>query len=319
MSFGRKIVKIAVYGVGAVGGYFGARLAQAGCDVTFIARGESVDTLRNDGLRVESLAGDFVLNNVQVVSDPQALGPVDAVFVTVKAWQLDEVAQSLGPLLNEDSAVVPLLNGVEAAEVLVQAVGKAHVLGGLCGIVAERVAPGFIRHTGAAPHVTFGELDNVRSPRVLKLQAAFSKALGADAHIADDIQVALWQKFMLICPWSGVGAVTRSPAGVFRSHPATRALLIAACTEVATLARARGVGLPDDAVESIVAYFDTVPQGAIASMHRDIVEGRPSELQVQNGAVVRMGEAAGIDTPVNRFIASALSPLELRARGELSW
>ena len=312
-------MKIAVYGAGAVGAYFGGRLAEAGCDVTFIARGAQLDALRLGGLVVESLAGDFHLHQVEATDRPEEVGPVDAIIVAVKAWQIEEVGVAMRPMLGPETMVVPLQNGVDAPDAIARSVGESHALGGLCGIVAELTEPGHVRHTGAEPRIAFGELDNRVSARASRLNEVFNGAVGVTADIPADIHVALWRKFMLICPWSGLGAITRSPPGTFRSEPYTRELLKCAIDEVATVGRAKGVNLPEDAPAHVLQYFDTVPASATASMQRDIMAGRPSELEVQNGAVVRLGRASGVDTPVNAFIYHALLPMERRARGEIDW
>ena len=209
---------IAIFGAGAVGAYFGGRLAEAGLDVSFIARGKHLDAIRAKGLEVTSVAGDFVVQ-VRVTESPADIGPVDAIFLGVKAWQLPEVVDSMRPMIGPKTAVVPLQNGVEAPDTLRDLLGDEHALGGLCQIAAHIDGPGRISHVGAEPVVRFGELDNVRTERVEALRAAFDGAKGAQAEVPDDIHVALWQKFMLICPWSGLGAVTRAPAGAFRSEP----------------------------------------------------------------------------------------------------
>lgn len=311
-------LKIAVFGAGAVGAYFGGRLAEAGVDVHFIARGATLDAIRAHGLRITSIAGDFSVK-VPVTENPAEIGPVDAVIVGVKAWQLEEVARAMQPMLKPGTAVIPLQNGVEAPGVLSEVLGAQHVLGGLCQIAAQIEAPGWIRHLGADPTIRFGELDNTRSSRVEALKAAFDDAKGVQAEIPDDISVALWRKFMLICPWSGLGAVTRAPAGAFRTEPRTRALLTAMLDEIAAVGRASGVALPDDAAAVTLGYFDSAPPGVTASMQRDIMDGLPSELDVQSGAVARLGKALGVPTPVNAFVYAALLPMERRARKETDW
>ena len=309
---------IAIFGAGAVGAYFGGRLAEAGLDVSFIARGKHLDAIRAKGLEVTSVAGDFVVQ-VRVTESPADIGPVDAIFLGVKAWQLPEVVDSMRPMIGPKTAVVPLQNGVEAPDTLRDLLGDEHALGGLCQIAAHIDGPGRISHVGAEPVVRFGELDNARTERVEALRASFDGAKGAQAEVPDDIHVALWQKFMLICPWSGLGAVTRAPAGAFRSEPRTREMLIAMLDEIAAVAKARGVALPDNAATQTLAYFDSAPATVTASMQRDIMEGHPSELEVQSGAVVRLGEAAGVPTPVNAFVYAVLLPMERLARGESDW
>ena len=312
-------MRIAVFGSGAVGGYFGGRLAEAGEEVIFIARGAHLQTLRSDGLRVDSPKGDFTVQPAQATDDPAQVGAVDAVLVGVKAWQVPQAAQAMRPMLGPDTCVVPLQNGVEAPAQLAAALGERHVLGGLCRIISLLAAPGHIRHVGGEPHVAFGELDNRPSPRAERLRQAFARASGLTVEIPPDIQAAMWEKFLFIAAFSGVGAVARAPAGILRSLPETRGLLQEAMQEVWAVARARGVALPEDLVEKTMAFVDGLPPGGTASMQRDIIEGRPSELAAQNGAVVRLGAEAGVATPAHHFILRSLWPLELRARGEIEF
>jgi 2-dehydropantoate 2-reductase len=297
-----------------VGGYFGGRLAEAGVSVTFVARGAHLAALRRDGLTVESVAGDFVVRPVDATDDAGAVGPVDVVLVGVKAWQVPEAARALLPLLGTDSVVVPLQNGVEAADQIAAVVGAHRVLGGLCKIVSYLAGPGRIRHAGIAPRIEFGERDGRRSERVLALRAAFENARGVSVGTPADIEAAVWEKFLFIAPFSGVGAVTRAPAGELRAIPETRSMLEAAMREVFDLARARGVALGDDAVARTLRWVDGLPADATASMQRDIVEGRPSELEYQNGAVVRLGRESGVPVPVNECLYRSLLPAERRAR-----
>ncbi len=309
-------MRIAVLGVGGVGGYFGARLAEAGHEVHLIARGAHLAAIRAGGLRVASPKGDVVARPASATDDPASIGPVDLVLVGVKNWQLAEAAASLAPLIGPTTVVLPLLNGVEAHDILAAALGPAPVLGGLCRIIAYIAAPGVIRHVGAEPTIIFGELDNRRSARVEALQAAFSAARFG-AIVPTDIHVAIWEKFMLVATWSGLGAVTRAPIGVWLRLPGTRAMAEAALHEVVAVANARGVALEPAQVDATLRFLATMPYEGTASMQRDIMEGRPSELEAQNGAVVRLGTAAGVPTPTHAFLYHALLPQELAARGAL--
>ncbi|MFV9503697.1 MAG: 2-dehydropantoate 2-reductase [Oscillochloridaceae bacterium umkhey_bin13] len=306
-------MRIAVVGVGGVGGYFGGRLAQAGHEVYLIARGANLAAIQAEGLRIESPAGDVLIHPAGATAVPAEVGPVDYVLVGVKTWQLAEAAQQLRPLLGPHTAVVPLLNGVEAGETLATILGSQHVLAGLCRIIAELAAPGLIRHHGIVPSVAFGAYDGSHNERAEALQAAFQTA-GVQAEIPPDIAVAIWQKFLLICTWSGLGAITRAPIGVWRGLPGTRMLAERVLAEVAAVAQARGVALPAEAPQATLAFLDSVPATGTASMQRDLVEGRPSELEAQNGAVVRLGAAAGVPTPANAFIYHCLLPQEQAAR-----
>ncbi len=310
-------MRIAIVGVGGVGGYFGGRLAQAGHDVFFIARGDHLAAMRSHGLRVQSIAGDFWLPDVKATDQPAEVGPVDLVIVGVKGWQVREAAHAMQPLIGPETAVLPLLNGVDAPTELAEVLGADHVLAGLCRIIAYRAAPGVIVHAGVnPPSIDFGELDNRHTPRLERIQSALEGA-GIRAFIPENIHVALWQKFMLICAWSGFGAATRAPIGVWRSLPETRPLVERCLQEVVDVAAARGVMLPDNAVSAMMAFIDSMPYEGTASLQRDIMSGQPSELASQNGALVRLARAAGVPVPVNEMLYAILLPQELAARGQL--
>jgi len=311
-------MRIAVFGVGAVGGFLGWRLACAGHDVVFIARGKTLGALQQQGIRVDTLEGTSEVLPVKAVQDPSAVGPVDVVLLGVKAWQVAESAEAMRPLIGPESFVVPLQNGVEAPSLLAGALGAEHVLGGLCYMVALQVGPGHIRHAGMEPRVIFGELDGRVTSRAQELLAAFTGA-GVKAEIPRNIHEAIWSKFMFIATFSSVAAVTRAPAGVIRSLPETRALLEAVASEVAAVAAASGVDLGEQAVASVLEIIDNLPEAGTASMQRDIMEGRPSELASQPGAVVRLGKEKGVATPVSSMLYGCLLPLEQRARGEIAF
>jgi len=309
-------MRIAVFGTGGVGGYFGGRLAQAGEEVVFIARGEHLQALRTHGLRVDSVKGDFLLQSVQATDDPGQVGVVDVVLLGVKAWQVPEVVQVMRPLIGPDTFVVPLQNGVEAPAQLAAVLGAQHVLGGLAKIISFKVGPGHIRHAGAEPYVAFGELDNRLSERVERLCQAFERA-GVTVEIPADIQAALWEKFLFIVSWGGVGAVTRAPIGVLRTVPEVRQMLEQAMHEIFAVALARNIALPENVIGKTMAFVDRLPPDGTASLQRDLLEGKPSELASWNGAVVRLGQEVGVATPLHAFIYHSLLPLELRARGQV--
>ncbi|MBT5872955.1 MAG: 2-dehydropantoate 2-reductase [Candidatus Latescibacteria bacterium] len=312
-------MRIAVYGTGGVGGYYGGRLAEAGEDVVFIARGEHLAALLDQGLRVDSTKGDFIVTPVEATDDPAAVGKVDVVMVCVKCWQVPEAAEAIRPMIGPDTYVLPMENGVEAPGQLAEILGWNHVLGGVCGIVSFKAGPGHIQHVAYEPFVNFGEWDNRRSDRVDRLYEAFSRAKGLIVAAPDDIQAAMWRKYILIASWSGIGAVTRAPIGAVRSVPGTRRLLERAMEEIHEVARAMNVLLPDDIVAITMATLDSVEYGGTASMQRDVMAGRLSELENQVGAIVRMGESTGVDTPVNSFIYNSLNPMEQQVRGDLSF
>ncbi len=309
-------MRIAIFGTGGVGGYFGGRLALAGQDVTFFARGSHLAAMQAEGLRVESVKGSFRLQPVQATDTPEQAGTMDAVLVGVKAWQVAQAAQKMRPLVGEQTVVLPLQNGVEAAAQLADVLGAAHVLGGYCLISSFIAGPGVIRHMGVEPYIFLNELDNQPSPRVERLRDIIAGA-GVNVEVPADIHAAIWRKFMFIASISGICAVARMPADVARSVPETRQLIEQAVWEIIHLGRARGVALPDEVFGATMDYVDTMPVGMVPSMARDIELGRPSELSTQSGAVARLADTAGVAVPVHTFVYHSLLPLERRARGEL--
>jgi 2-dehydropantoate 2-reductase len=315
----QKSMKVAIVGAGGVGGYFGGRLAQAGEDLVFIARGEHLQAITSKGLRVDSINGDFRLDPAKATDDPATVGEVDYILVAVKSWQLHDAMETMRPMVGKKTSIVPLLNGVEAPDQLSRVFGAERVLGGLCSLISSLSGPGHVSHVGAHPSITFGELNHRRSERVEHLRNAFSHAEGVQVKVPEDIHVAMWSKFLFIAPWGGLGALTRAPAGVTRSLPETRALLEQAMEEVYLLAHARKIAMEREAIDQAMAFIDALPYEGTASMQRDILAGRPSELDAQNGAVVRLGKEVGVATPVNSMIYSSLLPLEMRARKQLKF
>ena len=316
-------MRIAVFGSGGVGGYFGGRLAQTGEEVIFIARGAHLAAMQAKGLLVESVLGNFTLQPVHATNDPRRVGPVDVVFVCVKAWQVSQAGVAMQPMVGPDTVVIPLENGVEAPDELaavLETPGEPfrHVVGGLCRISSHVTEPGHICHVSIEPTIAFGRLDGKPDPRLEKLRQAFASA-GVKAEIPGDIQAACWMKFVFIAAIGGLGAITRSPVGVFRALPETRQMLVQALEEIAAVGQAQHVALPSDAVQRTLTLIDKLPGNALPSMQRDLMSGKPSELEAQNGAVMRMGRAVGIPTPMNTFIYNSLLPLERLARGELEF
>ena len=306
-------MRIVVFGTGGVGGYFGGRVAQSGEDVTFIARGEHLRAIQTSGLRVDSPFGDFLIHPAKATDDVTEAGQADLVIVAVKAWQVPEVARAMKPVVGPATTILPLENGVEAPDQLAAELGSERVIGGLCKIVSYIVEPGHIRHAGFEPSVTFGELNNRRTKRVERIQETFTKA-GISSTVATDIKVALWTKFLFIISFSGIGALRGKPAGEIRTNPESRALLLKAMDEVYAVGRARGVDLPEDSVEKAMATVDSLPDDGTSSMQRDIASGRPSELESQNGAIVRMAREVGVEAPTHELIYNTLLPLEMAAR-----
>lgn len=306
-------MRIVVVGVGGVGGLIGGLLAKSGAEVAFIARGQQLRALREQGLFIESARGTFSLNPVEVSDDPSALAPADVVLIAVKAWQVPEIAASLAPLRAPGGFFVPLQNGVEAAPTLARTFGSQHVAGGFCAMLAWKERPGVIRHEGHNLRVVVGERPTGTSERLERLVAQL-KAANVDAELSDNIEAAVWEKFIFIAAFGAVAAACRAPASIVRSLPETRALLVAAMQEIASLGRACGVELDDGVVPRALAHVDGLLPHATASMQRDIQAGRRSELHDQTGAVVRLAVEAGVSVPVNRCLWATLLPQELAAR-----
>jgi 2-dehydropantoate 2-reductase len=305
-------MRIGVFGTGGAGGHFGAKLAGAGEDVVFIARGEHLAVIRQNGLVVETPEGEILVRS-PATDDPREAGPVDVVLLGVKTWQVEDAARAMEPMVGTETFVVPLQNGVEAAGQLAAVLGAECVVGGLCATFSWIAAPGRIRSIGQVNSIRFGELDQRPSRRTELLRAAFERA-GVQAAIPADIHVALWEKFLFVVPFGGVGAVARVPVGALRSLPETRRMLERGMEEIVAVGRARGVALPDGAVAKAMGFLDALDPAGTTSLQRDITEGRPSELEAWNGAVVRLGREAGVPTPLHEFLYASLLPQERRAR-----
>ncbi len=309
-------MRIAVVGVGGVGGLLAGLLGRAGRDeVVLVARGEALAAVRARGLEVEVPGGTFMSRPALAVEDPAEAGPCDAVLVAVKAWQVAGLAPRLAPLLTGGGVVVPLQNGVEAADRLAAALPPAQVAGGVIWVYAWSEGPGRVKQIGAAPRLVMGERPGAPLGARLEVLAAALAAAGVKAELAPDVAAAAWEKALLIGTLGLVGAVTRAPAGAIRDTPETRALLAGLMAEVAAVARARGVALAGDVVARTLAFVDGVPADATASMQRDLAAGRPSELDDQPGAIVRAARAAGVAAPLHEALVAALLPQERAARG----
>jgi 2-dehydropantoate 2-reductase len=307
-------MKIAVIGAGAVGGYFGGRLASSGSEVVFLVRGKTLEALRTGPLRVQSIGGDFEVD-VPATDDPAEVGEVDAVIVAVKAWQVPEAATAIRKMPGEKSVVVPLQNGMEAPAELVAVLGPGRVAGGLCRIVAKTNGPGQIDHFWAEPSLAFGELEPLTNAGVLaQLRGAFVVGR-VRCDIPRDIATAMWEKFLFIAPWGSLGAATQLPIGPLREAPGSRGRLVQALREVTEIARAEGKDLGADGLSKALAILDSLPADTTSSMQRDIMAGVPSELEAQTGAVVRFGRKTAVPTPIHDAIYAELLPLEQKARG----
>jgi 2-dehydropantoate 2-reductase len=304
-------MKIAIFGAGGVGGYFGGLLAHAGHDVTFIARGKHLKAIQENGLQVFSINGDFIVHPAQATGDTFEVGQVDYVVVAVKHYHLAEAAPLIKPLLGPDTTVVPLLNGVDAHEILIEALGVEPVVGGLCSLVAMVEAPGVIRQPTKLQRVVVGELNCTPSVRVERIVQAWKES-GAQAIHAEDIHVAIWTKFIFIASFGGVSALARADIGEIRTCPPTRELYIEAIREVETLARVQEIDLGVDIIEKTIALTESFEPTATSSMQRDVAAGNLFELEAFNGKIVRLGCELGIPTPVHQAIYALLKPALLK-------
>ena len=304
-------MRIGIVGAGGVGGLVAGLLARAGHDAVVVARGRTRETIREHGLRVDSSLGTFSAR-VETGS-PADMAPVEAVLVAVKTWQVPEVAATLEPMLGRDAIVVPLQNGVDAPEQCAAALGPHRVFGGICHVLSWITEPGAVKHVGAAPRITLGAWRSPIAGRVDALKQALESA-GVEVRVAADFPAALWEKFLFIASFGGVGAITRSGAGALRTIPETRRLLVGAFEEVNAVAMAKGITMRPNAVAKALLLIDSVPEDSIASLQRDVVAGRPSEIDSLSGAVARIGTEVGVPVPIHATIHAALLPQEQAAR-----
>jgi len=299
-------MRIAVMAAGAVGGYFGARLADAGHDVTFFARGAHLAAIRNNGLKIESALGDLHLTSVNVTDDPASVAPVEIVLFAVKLWDLETAAQSLRPLIGPSTQVITLQNGIDAVERAAPILGADHVAGGTAQIATVIEAPGVIKHTSKISIIRCGRLDRRADPTLTAFVAAGTKA-GFDIALSDDIERDLWVKFVMLVGMSGITASTGEPIGRILADPDTRAMYLALMQEVVNVGRTKGVKLAADlAQERLQVVETTFPAGMKASMAHDLERGNRLELDWLAGRVVQLGRALGVPTPANDAVYAVL-------------
>ena len=298
--------KIAVFGAGGVGAYFGGRLARAGADVHLIARGEHLEALRRDGLTVESVHGDFHVD-LPATDDPADVGACDYVLFTVKSNDTDEAAADLDPLVGEGTAVVSLQNGVDNEERLVEAVGRAHVMGGVAYIFSTIAEPGVVAHESGPARLVFGELDGSVTDRAERLRDLCAAA-DVEATLSTDVWSDIWQKYAFICAHNGLTAAVRRPIGDIRETEATMAVYRRLVAEVRAVASAEGVDLPEDLVDDVVAFVEDADPGMTSSMYYDLTHEKPMELEALNGELVRRGRARDVDVPANETVYGVLKP-----------
>ncbi len=305
-------MKIAIIGTGGVGGYYGGKLALAGNDVTFLARGAHLQAIQNKGLQIKSAHENFVIFPAKATDRLADIGESDLVILSVKAWQVKELAREIKGILGAETTILPLENGVMTAEELGMEIENKHIIGGLCRIFSMIEAPGIINHFGIDPFIVFGELDNSNLKRLEILKKVFDDAQ-IPSKISYDIQTELWKKFIIICV-GGILALSRTNYGEIKLVPQMKELVRDLMTEIYTLSLKAGALVEADYIDKSMIYMDKYPANFTTSMARDIWEGKPSELEYQNGSVVKLGERYNIQTPVNKLIYWCLLPSEMKAR-----
>ncbi len=307
-------MRIAIMGTGGVGGYYGGLLSQKGQEVIFIARGAHLQAMRAKGLHVKSVHGDFLVSPAQATADPAEVGPVDLILFTTKTYHTDVAAQAIKPLVGKETVVVPLQNGIDAAERIGAYVGREHLVGGVTWLSAAIEAPGVIGQYSQFRRVVLGEFDGKMTARLKTIYETL-QATGIAVELSDDILKVLWTKFVFISSASALGSLTRATIGEYRQVPETREVLTEALREVAAVAQARGVTLEEDLVAKTLEFIDNAAPDMKTSMQRDVEAGRPSELESMIGVVPRLGRQTGVSTPVLRLAYAVLKPGNLKVQG----
>jgi 2-dehydropantoate 2-reductase len=305
-------MKIVMMGSGGVGGFFGGRLAHAGCDVSFVARGSHLAAMRAQGLAIESQAhGDLRVPGVRATEDPATLGIADLVIVSVKLWDTESAARQIRPLVGAHTAVLSLQNGVIKDDILRRHFGDAAVMGGVAYVASTISNPGTIRQTGTMQRVVLGEYDGSKSARAIFLHEALLRA-GVTAELSTDVRRAIWEKYVFLVGLSATTTTMRASIGPIRENPRTRAFLLEVMRETVAVGRAHGVALPADYAEDRLAFADRLPADMTSSMHHDLERGNPLEVEWLSGGVVQLANAMGVPTPANRAVCDILA---LRAAG----
>jgi len=306
-------MKIVVVGAGGVGGYFGGRLAQAGFDLTFLLRDAQFEAIKQNGLQVKSIKGDFkvfpkVINDVKTLNNTP-----DLIILGIKSWQLIALAKQIKPIVGKNTLVLPLQNGADNADKLLTVLPRKNVLAGLCRIVSKVESPGIINHFDFEPEIIFGNLNNQITEPLKALKNAFDKA-GIKNKLSENILTDIWIKFLFITTYSGIGALTRMPIGTVRAHAYLMNMMLETADEVLQIAQAKKIALTQQNVKNCISAIENLDYHSTASMQRDLMDGKPSELENFNGYIVKQGLELGIKTPINDFIYYCLLPQEQKAR-----
>ena len=306
-------MKIAIMGAGGVGGYYGSLLAHSGQDVTFIARGQHLEAIRKKGLQIRSVNGDLLVSPARATDNPETVGPVELVLFTTKTHQTDAAARAIKPLVVSNTAILPLQNGVDAADRIGAVVGNKHLLGGVTWLSAAIEAPGVIGQHSPFRRIILGEFDGQVTPRVQAIHRVLERT-GAKIELVHNISEILWTKFAFIASISAMGALTRVGISDYRSVQETHAMLADTIGEVAAVGRAKGVTLAPDIVTATLSSIDESPPNLKPSMQRDVEAGRICELESMIGIVVRLGAQLGVPTPMMKFAYATLKPGQLKAQ-----
>lgn len=310
-------MKILIMGTGGVGGYYGGLLAQQGNDVTFISRGALLYAIRNEGLKVKSIHGDFTVFPANATENPGEVGPVELILFCVKTYNTEEAAEAIRPAVGPQTVVMSLQNGIDAAERIGEVIGLEHVIGGATWLSSAVEAPGVIKQVSQFRRIVLGELDGSRSARIQSIHDVL-KSSGIIVEISENIQKVLWTKFVFISAASALGSLTRLPMGEFRSVPETRGLLSSIMQEVQAVAQAQGVPLDPDVVQKSLEFTDNAAPHIKPSMQLDVETGHRTELESMIGVIGRKGRKLGVPTPAADFVYASLLPIELKARNEAS-
>ncbi|PHS05401.1 MAG: 2-dehydropantoate 2-reductase [Kordia sp.] len=308
-------MNIVVFGTGGVGGYFGAKLHKAGFKVTFVARGKQLEAIKNKGLQIKSINGDFTIHP-EGTDDIQNLTSPDLIILGVKSWQVAEAAETIRPIVHKTTMVLPLQNGADNADKLRAVLNTENILAGLCKIVSKVEDYGVINHFAYDPEIIFGEYNNEQTARVKQLKSVFDRA-GFKNKLSENIHLDIWRKYMFITTVSGIGALTRSSFGVMKQNGEIMEMMLKTAQEIKQIANAKEIPISDADVERTLKMFHQMPPKTTASMQRDLMEKKPSELENFNGYIVQQGLELSIETPVNSFIYNCLLPQENSVRATL--
>ena len=306
-------MKILVMGSGGVGGFYGGRLAHAGYDVTFVARGAHLAAMRDHGLLIENEAqGNIHVTPVKVTDDPASTGTPDLILFAVKLWDTEAVARALKPIVGPHTAVLSLQNGVVKDDSLGKIFGASALMGGVAYVGTHIARPGVIHQVGTLQRLVFGEYDGKKSERAQTLLAALLKA-GIQAELSDDIRRTLWEKYTFLVGLAGATASMRTTIGPVRENAQTRAFLHDLMKETVAVGRALGVKLPENYADDRLKFADSVPATMDSSLHHDLRNGNRLEVEWLAGGVVQLGKKAGVPTPCNRAVWDVLA---LHANGQ---